>query len=621
MDSRRQEKTKKFRSVYRPKRKFRGNQHTRRNCHVTLMEDVVAESTTVPRPTHAEHVSQAATPTGPANTPEIRSVSSKKILLKKSKSMSPLKKDRYHCKPAGFRFTDMEIFGSVFSFLACPECFQLCISLKEINRKRYGCASFLKLVCDNCHWEYVFYTSKKAGRAFEVNRRIVYAMRAIGKGRSSAAKFCGLMNLPPPPRSNAYKSLEIALNIAVKTVANETMAEAASEIHSAVGHNDVIETGISADGTWQKRGYSSLHGVSTAISMDTGKVLDTEILTQYCKACALHEKDDKDTIAYQVWKAEHAIKCKANFKGSSGSMEPAGIEKMYKRSIDKHGLLYTSLYCDGDSKSHDRVKNLYKEKYSKEVKRLQCVGHVQKRLGTALRKLKKDVKGLGGKGKLTKALIDKLQNYYGIAIRANVGDLKGMKQAIDASFFHCIATANSPHMHVHCPDGKDSWCRFKQDKAANTNTYKPSKGLPMSVIKEVKPVYVRLSQDSLLEQCLHGKTQNQNESLNAMIWDRAPKETFAGSSTVETAAYDAIAHFNTGAEASVRILKELGIEVGEHTKDACKKLDFRRISISEYKEEMKVKQRRKQIRGKKKRKIDEVEQREGMQYGAGEFAV
>ena len=40
----------------------------------------------------------------------------------------------------------------------------------------------------------------------------------------------------------------------------------------------------------------------------------------------------------------------------------------------------------------------------------ECVGHVQKRVGTALRKPKKDAPALGGKGKLTDAMIDKLQN-------------------------------------------------------------------------------------------------------------------------------------------------------------------------------------------------------------------
>jgi len=50
-----------------------------------------------------------------------------------------------------------------------------------------------------------------------------------------------------------------------------------------------------------------------------------------------------------------------------------------------------------------------------------------------LRKLKKEKKGLGGKGKLTDAMIDRLQNYYGIAIRSNVGDLAQMKSKCSVS--------------------------------------------------------------------------------------------------------------------------------------------------------------------------------------------
>ena len=50
------------------------------------------------------------------------------------------------------------------------------------------------------------------------------------------------------------------------------------------------------------------------------------------------------------------------------------------------------------------------------VQKEECVGHVQKRLGTALRKLKADMKGkkladgkpLGGQGRLSDATIDKL---------------------------------------------------------------------------------------------------------------------------------------------------------------------------------------------------------------------
>ena len=74
----------------------------------------------------------------------------------------------------------------------------------------------------------------------------------------------------------------------------------------------------------------------------------------------------------------------------------------------------------------------------KKVMEYHCVGHHQKRLGNRLRKLKKRVKGLGGKtkktnekvvggrvvkskvlkGRLTDSVIDTLQNYFGIALRS-----------------------------------------------------------------------------------------------------------------------------------------------------------------------------------------------------------
>jgi len=59
-------------------------------------------------------------------------------------------------------------------------------------------------------------------------------------------------------------------------------------------------------------------------------------------------------------------------------------------------------------------------------------------VGIALKKLKNENPGLGGKEKLTDAMIDKLQNYYGIATWSNVGHLNGTKKAIHTSFFHCV---------------------------------------------------------------------------------------------------------------------------------------------------------------------------------------
>ena len=278
--------------------------------------------------------------------------------------------------------------------------------------------------------------------------------------------------------------------------------------------DEIAHCGVSYDGTWQRRGYQSVNGCITTISMDTGKVVDVVPLSKVCKTCQKLENIDKGSPQYLAMKADHTPKCQTNYQGSAPAMEPEEATRIFKRSKDKNKLLYTEFFGDGYSKSFAAVRDSYSNDNVTAVKK-DCIGHVQKRLGIVLRKAK------------TNGMIDKLQNYYGIAIRSNCGNLGPMKKAIHATLFHCASSENKK-WHTHCPKGEDSWCGFMRDKACKTNDYKPGKGLPRDVVEEVKPVFARLSEDSLLERCLDGKTQNQNESLNGMIWDLVPKEVFVG---------------------------------------------------------------------------------------------
>lgn len=147
-----------------------------------------------------------------------------------------------------------------------------------------------------------------------------------------------------------------------------------------------------------------------------------------------------------MWKSSH--KCNYNYLGSAGRMEPEGAKRIVSRSITKHKLRYTSLYDDGDSKSHLAIIDNYP---GIKVKKLQCVGHVQKRVGSRVMKLNRTENDLGGKEKLTQAIVDHLQNFYGIAIRQNVGDLKKMQNAIRAS------SKEKNYHTVYCSDGKDNF--------------------------------------------------------------------------------------------------------------------------------------------------------------------
>ena len=98
-------------------------------------------------------------------------------------------------------------------------------------------------------------------------------------------------------------------------------------------------------------------------------------------------------------------------------MEPEGVDIIFKRSVEKHGLHSTKLFGGGDSKSFQRVQDTYKD-IGKKLKSTKISVMFKERVGAALRKVRKDKKEVRGKGKATVKMIDKLQNYYGAAIRA-----------------------------------------------------------------------------------------------------------------------------------------------------------------------------------------------------------
>ena len=190
----------------------------------------------------------------------------------------------------GFRLVDLEILSNIVSLLPCPECHQSTITLMENNQNRHGFASQLKVFCENCGWEEEFFTSGKGSKAFDVNRRFVYAMRSLGKGHSGAKKFCALMNMPKPLGKKAYRETSKTIGQHIKSIAKKSMTDAAAEIRRAKNANEdaVVNCPVSCDGTWQRWGYYSLNGCITVISIDSGKVLDAEPMSRSCKQCQLH---------------------------------------------------------------------------------------------------------------------------------------------------------------------------------------------------------------------------------------------------------------------------------------------------------------------------------------------
>ena len=218
--------------------------------------------------------------------------------------------------------------------------------------------------------------------------------------------MCADLNMPRPMSAHTFQEHLVHVKSAAETAAQQSMAEAAPELREARGatSDELVDCRTMFDGTWRKRGHSSLQGAVTCISADTGKVLDYEGLNKVCHKCARFS--DQESSKYQNFIANH--KCPANYNGSAASMEPTGIKRIYQRSIQRAKLRCTEYLGDGDSSSFNSVVKEHPYGPRVCITKLECVGHVQKRMGTALRKLKQqkgkillgDGKTIGSKGNL-----------------------------------------------------------------------------------------------------------------------------------------------------------------------------------------------------------------------------
>ena len=143
---------------------------------------------------------------------------------------------------------------------------------------------------------------------------------------------------------------------------------------------------------------------------------------------------------------------------------------------------------------------------------MDCIGHVQKRLGQALYEFQRSsIKLPDGKpmkdrdGRLTKQAIEKLKKNYGKAMRNNVNKnialtserdsaVRKMQEEIKAGLYRCLKIPNQER-HKYCPI--NSWCKFKKRLPCPNKPHHLD-----SVFKEpLEKIYDRLSEPALLIRC------------------------------------------------------------------------------------------------------------------------
>ena len=64
----------------------------------------------------------------------------------------------------------------------------------------------------------------------------------------------------------------------------------------------------------------------------------------------------------------------------------------------------------------------------------------------------------------------------------------------------------------------------------------------------MQPIFKDLSSEALLSNCLDGLTQNNNESLNALIWKKCPKDVYVSRDIIEIRVVSVVLEFNNGTQ-------------------------------------------------------------------------
>ena len=101
------------------------------------------------------------------------------------------------------------------------------------------------------------------------------------------------------------------ITVATQEIAERSTKDTANDLK---GKNDAItNVPVFVHGTCRKRGFPSLNGVVTAISVESGKILDSEIMSRKCTGCVImQDLETTDSTRYEDWKVPH--ECGLNYK-------------------------------------------------------------------------------------------------------------------------------------------------------------------------------------------------------------------------------------------------------------------------------------------------------------------
>ncbi|XP_066596972.1 uncharacterized protein [Prorops nasuta] len=453
----------------------------------------------------------------------------------------------------GYRIINfIAVFSTISNFVVCKVCKS---EVKFTENGIRGLGFKVVITCETCEKKEIP-SCPFINKGYEVNRRIIFAMRLLGIGLHGIIKFCAFMELPRPVFHSFYDNVIRSISSSTDVVCQISISRAAKEEKESLTKTEEPNgLTVSGDGTWRKRGFSSLYGLVTLIGWHTGKVIDYVVKSKYCKSCE-HWQKKEETEEYKEWIGNHVSECLVNHEGSAGKMEVDGVIEMFQRSVNLHNVKYANYIGDGDSKTFK-------------------------------------------------------------AIRRNSDSVDKMRSAIWATLDHKLSTNENPK-HDRCPIGKDSWCSWQKASATNNlGSYEHKPAMSVDVYEAIKPVYEELSNDNLLTRCIGGYTQNRNESFNSTVWALAPKSISSGKIILDIATNIAVCVYNNGFASILHMILTMGMKIGQNSYNMCIEIDAHRMKLAERSRSRSAKEARSSLKTIRKTAQDQNINEEGQLYGAG----
>jgi len=154
----------------------------------------------------------------------------------------------------------VSVFSAISDIAICRRCKQK-LSFGQLGERGLGFKISVKCMCGTT----LIDSGSFIRNSFEINQRVVFAMRLLGVAREGINIFCGIMDLGQGLSKKSYKDIVQHTYESTKKVFDFCCKSAVQDEIKLNKENEkpILNLIVSGDGSWKKRGFSFLYGVTT----------------------------------------------------------------------------------------------------------------------------------------------------------------------------------------------------------------------------------------------------------------------------------------------------------------------------------------------------------------------